>query len=127
MAIFIDDYFPKPELAVRSRNKGKRTISCHLSSSDIVLIGSYLCGHGENSARIQFGNTKHYPYYFGNSLHLRPDAIDENEFSRSEWFWRGRPKVLSDSLTSSFRNLCRQMAEFDNFERHCYISLYDTA
>ena len=40
--IFIDDYFPKPEPAVRSRNKGKRK---SLATSDIVLIDSYLCGH----------------------------------------------------------------------------------
>jgi hypothetical protein len=32
------------------------------------------------------------------SLHLEPAGIDQNEFSRAEWFWSRRPKVLSESL-----------------------------
>jgi hypothetical protein len=37
-----------------------------------------------------------------NSLHLEPAAIDPGEFSRAEWFWSRRPKVLSESLTFFF-------------------------
>src|ERR1700745_1116289 len=43
------------------------------------------------------------------SLHLEPAAIDQNEFSRADWFWRRRPKVLSESLSFFFLllNRCR--------------------
>jgi hypothetical protein len=36
------------------------------------------------------------------SLHLEPTVIDEDEFSRAEWFWNRRPKVLSESLSFVF-------------------------
>jgi hypothetical protein len=36
------------------------------------------------------------------SLHLEPAAIDQDEFSRAEWFWSRRPKVLSESLSFFF-------------------------
>jgi hypothetical protein len=36
------------------------------------------------------------------SLHLEPATIDQNEFSRAEWFWTRRPKVLSESLSFFF-------------------------
>ena len=36
------------------------------------------------------------------SLHLEPAAIDQNEFSRAEWFWSRRPKVLSERLSFFF-------------------------
>ena len=36
------------------------------------------------------------------SLHLEPAAIDRDEFSRAEWFWSRRPKVLSESVSSFF-------------------------
>ena len=31
------------------------------------------------------------------SLHLEPTTVDPDEFSRAEWFWSRRPKVLSES------------------------------
>jgi hypothetical protein len=36
------------------------------------------------------------------SLHLESAAIDQDEFSRAEWFWSRRPKVVSESLTFFF-------------------------
>jgi len=36
------------------------------------------------------------------SQHLEPAAIDQDEFSRAEWFWSRRPKVLSESLSFFF-------------------------
>jgi hypothetical protein len=36
------------------------------------------------------------------SLHLEPSAIDQDEFSRAEWFWSRRPEVLSESLSFFF-------------------------
>ena len=33
------------------------------------------------------------------SLHLEPAAINQDEFSRADWFWSRRPKVLSESLS----------------------------
>jgi hypothetical protein len=36
------------------------------------------------------------------SLHLDPATVDDDEFSRAEWFWSRRPKVLSESLSFFF-------------------------
>ncbi len=36
------------------------------------------------------------------SLHLEPTAVDQDAFSRAEWFWSRRPKVLSESLSFFF-------------------------
>jgi hypothetical protein len=36
------------------------------------------------------------------SLHLEPAAISQVEFSRADWFWSRRPKVLSESLIFFF-------------------------
>jgi hypothetical protein len=36
------------------------------------------------------------------SLHLERAAINQDEFSRAEWFWDRRPKVLSESLSFFF-------------------------
>jgi hypothetical protein len=36
------------------------------------------------------------------SLHLEPAAVNQDEFSRAEWFWSRRPKVLSESLSFFF-------------------------
>ena len=36
------------------------------------------------------------------SLHLEPTTVDQDEFSRAEWFWSRRPKVLSESLSFFF-------------------------
>ena len=36
------------------------------------------------------------------SLHLERAAISQDEFSRAEWFWNRRPKVLSRSLMFFF-------------------------
>jgi hypothetical protein len=36
------------------------------------------------------------------SLHLEPAAINHDEFSRADWFWNRRPKVLSESLSFFF-------------------------
>jgi hypothetical protein len=33
------------------------------------------------------------------SLRLEPAAINQSEFSRAEWFWSRRPKLLSESVT----------------------------
>jgi hypothetical protein len=43
------------------------------------------------------------------SLHLEPTTVDPYEFSRAEWFWSRRPKVLSESLSFLFPlfNRCR--------------------
>ena len=39
------------------------------------------------------------------SLHLESAAIDEQEFSRAEWFWHRRPGVLFANLTVFFTYL----------------------
>jgi hypothetical protein len=36
------------------------------------------------------------------SLNLEPAVIDQNEFSRAEWFWSRRPKVLLENLVVLF-------------------------
>ena len=36
------------------------------------------------------------------SLHLEPTTVDQDEFSRAEWFWSRRPKLLSESLSFFF-------------------------
>jgi hypothetical protein len=36
------------------------------------------------------------------SLRLEPAAVDQDEFSRAEWFWSRRPEVLSESLSFFF-------------------------
>jgi hypothetical protein len=36
------------------------------------------------------------------SLHLEPAAINHDEFSRADWFWSRRPKVLSESVSFFF-------------------------
>jgi hypothetical protein len=36
------------------------------------------------------------------SLHLDRAAVNHDEFSRAEWFWSRRPKVLSETLTFLF-------------------------
>src|ERR1700722_1071460 len=36
------------------------------------------------------------------SLHLERAAINQDEFSRAEWFWIRRPKVLCETLTFYF-------------------------
>jgi hypothetical protein len=43
------------------------------------------------------------------SLRLEPAAINQSEFSRAEWFWSRRPKLLSESVTFFFLvlNRCR--------------------
>jgi hypothetical protein len=37
------------------------------------------------------------------SLHLERAAINQDEFSRAEWFWNRRPKVICETLTFYFR------------------------
>src|SRR5580704_3285995 len=34
-----------------------------------------------------------------NSFHLERAAINQDEFSRAEWFWNRRPKALCETLT----------------------------
>jgi hypothetical protein len=36
------------------------------------------------------------------SLNLEPDAMDRDEFSRAEWFWNRRPKVLLENIVVLF-------------------------
>jgi hypothetical protein len=36
------------------------------------------------------------------TLHLERAAINQDEFSRAEWFWNQRPKVLCGTLTFYF-------------------------
>jgi hypothetical protein len=36
------------------------------------------------------------------SLHLASAAIDQDEFSRAEWFWSRRPEVVFESLSFFF-------------------------
>jgi hypothetical protein len=36
------------------------------------------------------------------SLHLEPGTVNPDEFSRAEWFWSRRPKVLSESVSFFF-------------------------
>jgi hypothetical protein len=36
------------------------------------------------------------------SLHLERAAINQDEFSRAEWFWNRRPKLLCETLTFYF-------------------------
>jgi hypothetical protein len=36
------------------------------------------------------------------SLQLGPAAIDQDQFTRAEWFWSRRPKVLSESVSFLF-------------------------
>jgi hypothetical protein len=36
------------------------------------------------------------------SFHLERSPINQDEFSRAEWFWNRRPKVLSENLTCVF-------------------------
>jgi len=36
------------------------------------------------------------------SLHLEPTVVNQDEFSRAEWFWSRRPMVLSESLSFFF-------------------------
>jgi hypothetical protein len=36
------------------------------------------------------------------ALHLEPAAINQDELSRADWFWRRRPKVLSQSVSFFF-------------------------
>jgi hypothetical protein len=36
------------------------------------------------------------------SLHLERAAINQDEFSRAEWFWKRRPKVLCETLIFYF-------------------------
>jgi hypothetical protein len=39
------------------------------------------------------------------SLHLESAVIDEQEFSRAEWFWRRRPEILFANITVLFTYL----------------------
>jgi hypothetical protein len=39
------------------------------------------------------------------SLHLESAAIDEQEFSRAEWFWHRRPEIFFANLTVLFTYL----------------------
>jgi hypothetical protein len=36
------------------------------------------------------------------SLRLEPAAINQSEFSRAEWFWSRRPKLISESVSFFF-------------------------
>jgi hypothetical protein len=36
------------------------------------------------------------------SLHLDRAAINQDEYSRAEWFWKRRPKALCETLTFYF-------------------------
>jgi hypothetical protein len=36
------------------------------------------------------------------SLNLETATVDQDEFSRVEWFWNRRPKVLMENLTALF-------------------------
>ena len=36
------------------------------------------------------------------SFHLERAPINQDEFSRAEWFWNRRPKVLCETLTFYF-------------------------
>jgi hypothetical protein len=37
-----------------------------------------------------------------NSFHFERAQINQDEFSRAEWFWNRRPKILCDNLTCVF-------------------------
>jgi hypothetical protein len=39
------------------------------------------------------------------SFHLERATIDQQEFSRAEWFWRRRPRILFTNLTVIFSYL----------------------
>jgi hypothetical protein len=39
------------------------------------------------------------------SLHLEGGILDQHEFSRAEWFWRRRPRILFKNVTVIFSYL----------------------
>ena len=67
-----------------------------LGAAEIVLEAMYL--RKEVGADPIWKYEELPPVALIESLHLEPAVIDQDEFSRAEWFWSRRPKVLSQSL-----------------------------
>ena len=91
-----------------SRSRFDRRSRYHMSYIDIVSIAaaSGLRSFPFMSPRKTVGAVSIYderpPAEVIKSLHLERAAINQDEFSRAEWFWNRRPKVLCETLTFYF-------------------------
>jgi hypothetical protein len=77
----------------------------NISYSDTMSMATWACLM-QPQKKIGVGPSRNYeelsPADLMESLHLERAVINQEEFSRAEWFWNRRPKVLFEKLILLF-------------------------